>query len=590
MYRENLKHLQPSLLSDVSQMDKSQRERLEQSWAFAFREFCFKQIDESVFAVLYSELPSRPNVPVNVLVGLEILKSGLGWSDDELYDAFLFDMQVRYAVGYESLNDGSFAIRSLYHFRQRLSKYHQDHDVNLLEVAFEGITDEQIKRLNVRTKTLRMDSTQIASDIRDSSRLHLLVEGVNRLYGLLEEEEQAAYAPLCEPYIQAESKHYVYRIKGREAVDEAIERIGPVLAQMLTELKEPYSTAPVYQTIQRLFDEHYRIQCDAEADSQTELVEAKANHEIGSGALQSLDDLEATYRQKAGESYQGYVANISETCDDDNDVQLIVKAQVAPNKVDDAAMLVEALPDLVERTDVDTMHTDGGYGSAEVDRLMNEHQIEQIQSAIRGRVPDPSKLTLADFDIEQDDQGRPTHLTCPQGQRVAVESGRTTGFLARFDPDICANCPLQLAGSCRAKPQKRNPRFTLGFTLEEVFQARRRQRHREFVRSPGNPRAAVEATVRSVKHPFRHGKLPVRGRFRVTCMVIASAAMCNVRRIQRYLAQMSLWRLIFAMFFAHRPSSASQVALFSTDNRRPHFFRSYGRRPRCRHPITCFSC
>ena len=262
-------------------MSEAQRERLEQSWAGTFREYCFKQIDESVFAVLYADVPSRPNVPVNVLVGLEILKGGLGWSDEELYDSLLFDMQVRYAVGYESLNDGSFAIRSLYHFRQRLSEYHQEHEVNLLESAFEGITDKQIKGLNVRSKTLRMDSTQIASDIRDSSRLHLLVEGVNRLYRLLDEEEQAAYALLYAPYIQRESKQYVYGIKGREAVDQAIQRIGPVLAQMLTELKERYSAQPVYQTIQRLFDEHYRIQCDAKADGQMELVEAKANDEIG---------------------------------------------------------------------------------------------------------------------------------------------------------------------------------------------------------------------------------------------------------------------------------------------------------------------
>ena len=48
-------------------------------------------------------------------------------------------------------------------------------------------------------------------------------------------------------------------------------------------------------------------------------------------------------------------------------------------------------------------------------------------------------------------------------------------------------------------------------------------------------RAAVEATVREVKHPFPDGKLPVRGKFRMTCMLIGSAAMTNVRRIQRYL-------------------------------------------------------
>ena len=41
--------------------------------------------------------------------------------------------------------------------------------------------------------------------------------------------------------------------------------------------------------------------------------------------------------------------------------------------------------------------------------------------------------------------------------------------------------------------------------------------------------------MRSVKHPFPAAKLPVRGLFRVACMVIGSAAVTNVRRIQRYL-------------------------------------------------------
>ena len=41
--------------------------------------------------------------------------------------------------------------------------------------------------------------------------------------------------------------------------------------------------------------------------------------------------------------------------------------------------------------------------------------------------------------------------------------------------------------------------------------------------------------MRSVKHPFPAVKLPVRGLFRVGCMMIGSAAITNVRRIERYL-------------------------------------------------------
>lgn len=579
MFRANEKHLQPSLISDITTMLDAQRKRLEESWAPVFFEYCFRRIDETIFAVLYTDEPSRPNVPVNVLVGLEILKSGMGWSDAELYDAFLFDMQVRYALGYESLNDGYFSIRSLYHFRERLTSYNQKHGINLLDVAFEAITDDQVKRLEIRTKTLRMDSTQIASDIRDSNRLYLLVEGVSRLYRVLDATEQASYASLCEAYIESGSKHYVYGVRGGAATDAALQAIGPVLAQMLSGLKEHYATENAYQTAQRLFDENYRLEPDG--------VEPKANSEIGSGVLQSLDDLEASFRRKNGEEYKGYAANISESCDEENDVQLILKVQVAPNNTDDAALLVEAMPNLVERTEVDKLYTDGGFGSDDADRVLNQHQVIQIQSALRGNAPDPSKLSLADYEIEQDAEGKPTHFTCPQGQRIEVEPGRTTGFLVRFDLDICAGCPLQ--ATCRAQPQKRDPRYTISFTQEEVFRAQRRRRHRDFLDSPGNPRAAVEASVRSVKHPFRNGKVPVRGIFRVTCMIVASAAMCNVRRIQRYLAKKGPFRHFRSRISPCRPlpRPLSPSDWRSMASRR--FHRRIYQRHLCRTRISCFS-
>jgi len=46
--------------------------------------------------------------------------------------------------------------------------------------------------------------------------------------------------------------------------------------------------------------------------------------------------------------------------------------------------------------------------------------------------------------------------------------------------------------------------------------------------------AAIEGTVREVKHPYPSGKLPVRGLFRMTCLMVSSVAMTNVRRIHHY--------------------------------------------------------
>jgi hypothetical protein len=209
--------------------------------------------------------------------------------------------------------------------------------------------------------------------------------------------------------------------------------------------------------------------------------------------------------------------------------------QVAPNNVDDSQLLAEALPNLTERTDLDTLVTDGGFGGEASDSALQEHGVTLIQTALRGASPDPNKFSLADFGIQQDEQGHPTTLTCPQGQTVSVTPARTTGWQARFDPAICGGCPFQQDGRCRAKPQQRDPRYLLAVTTQEIQVAKRRQDCLAHKGDGHNLRSAVEASVRSVKHPFPAGKLPVRGQFRVACLMIASAATANVRRIQRYL-------------------------------------------------------
>ena len=127
MYRENKQHLQPYLISNVNDLPEKHRKRLENSWAGVFYKEFFRRLKEEPFSVLYADIPSRPNIPVNVLVGLEYLKAGFGWSDEELYDAFIYNMQVRYALGYHQLGEGDFELRSLYNFRQRLSRHMQAH-------------------------------------------------------------------------------------------------------------------------------------------------------------------------------------------------------------------------------------------------------------------------------------------------------------------------------------------------------------------------------------------------------------------------------------------------------------------------------
>ncbi len=525
MYRKNKQHLQKSMFGTINSLPEKVRKRLEESWAGDFYREYFVRMDEKPFAVLYSDEPSRPNIPVNVLVGLETLKSGFGWSDSEMYDHFCYDVQVRYALGCHDLSKGHFELRTMYNFRKRVTEHRQETGENLLEQAFEQIADEQVVAFKLKTDKLRMDSTMIASNIREMTRVQLLVEVLQRVHRMLDETDLQRYAREFEPYLKGSSGQYIYHLKGEDIAGH-LQRIGELMHRLVGELASGYGEESSYRVLQRVFEEHFVI-----GES---TLRPKEGQELSASSMQSPDDWEATYRQKRGEKYRGYVVNVTETCNPENDLQLIIKVQTEPNNTDDAAMLDEVMPDLRERTDVKQMHTDGGYNSPKVDETMREQRVEQVQSTIRGRKPCEEKLGLEDFDWETDEDGEPQNVTCPHEQCVAVEPGRKQGrYRASFDASDCATCPF--CDRCPSYPLKRTSERVLRFSQQEVDLALRRQRSADARASGENLRAAVEATVRSVKHPFGNSKVPVRGKARVSMVVVGSAAMSNVRRIHRYL-------------------------------------------------------
>jgi hypothetical protein len=537
MFRENDQHLQHGLFDTFQQLPEKVRQRLETSWADTFYRETFCRIDESLFAVLYSDEPSRPNTPINILVGAEILKAGFGWSDEELYDEIQFNLQVRHALGLRDIGVVPFEVRTLYNFRHRLSRHMQETGENLLEQVFVQITDEQLGTLKLKTGHQRMDSVMISSNIRQGTRLQLLIEVVQRVWRVLTEEDQARYASVFESYLQGTAGQYCYRVKG-ENVSEHLAAAGQLMCQLVTELDGHYAEEPVYQMLRRVFDEHFVVE-DAE-ESDATVVRAKTGDELSANSLQSPDDWEATFRGKAGKGYRGYVSNLTETCDSQNPLQLITYVQVGPNLTDDEQMLVDALPGLKGRTDLDTLWTDGGFTGPAAEVACRKNEVKHVPTSIRGDRVSPKKLGLDAFDWELDEEGNPRTVRCPGGQHVTVRAGfKPERFIADFDATICEQC--RWTDQCRAEPRKKHPTRALYITAREAQVARLRQRSLQTRGVGKNWRAAVESTVRSVTHPFggQSGKLPVRGQPRVTQVIFCSAFMVNLRRIWRYERQLA---------------------------------------------------
>lgn len=527
MFTRNDKHKQSLMFSGMDSLPEKARKRLQSSWAEAFYQELFCRIDESAFAVLYSEKKSRPNIPVNILVALDTLKSGFGWSDEELYDNYLFDVQVRYALGLHELDEGCFDLRTLYNFRSSVVHYEREHGVNLIARATQQITDEQIRHFEVKTGLQRMDSTQIQSNIRRMSRLQLLLEVIGRFHRVLGEQERKRYEPLFGEYVKTDSLHYCYRIN-RDEVEERLQQIGRDLRVMIDTFADSHGAHPAYGDLVRVFGEQYRIE--------QEKIELKAPAEMSGSTLQSPDDREATYRRKGNESARGYVANISETCDPENELQLITLVRVEANATDDQKLLADDLDRLCERTDLQELITDGGYLGDTSAEALAAQSVELKTSAIKGKPRNADTIGFEEFTITRDEEQMVTGLICPQGQSAEVRLGNKLGrYSAGFDAEVCEQCPF--AARCPARRLKKRPVHVLRFTDTDIRVAHQRRVFAASGTETGNRRASIESTVRSVIHPFGGHlcKLPVRGKSRITTMTVLSAAMVNVKRIARYL-------------------------------------------------------
>jgi hypothetical protein len=87
---------QISLFDSLGFLSERKQKILEKSWAKPFSDIIFSTIDEMIFAPLYSDKRnSRPNAPVNVIVGALILKELNGLTDDEIIEECEFDFRYQ---------------------------------------------------------------------------------------------------------------------------------------------------------------------------------------------------------------------------------------------------------------------------------------------------------------------------------------------------------------------------------------------------------------------------------------------------------------------------------------------------------------
>jgi hypothetical protein len=270
MFRPNNEHRQRGVFEGANLLPEKLREKLEASWAGTFYREVFCRIDEEIFAGLYGEGPSRPNVPVNVLVALEILKSGFGWSDRELHKQLCFNLQVRHAVGMGDLGEEVFELRTLYNFRRRVREHEEETGEDLFEKVFRQVTDAQLKAIGTEAEWQRIDSTQVMSNVAEQSRLELIIAVVQKVWGRLadhlSDEAKEEWEGQLSPYLEGRPHEVSFEISTEET-EAHLEKLGGVLARLVERLEKTDSESEAYRLAERTLREQYAFEQQASESS-----------------------------------------------------------------------------------------------------------------------------------------------------------------------------------------------------------------------------------------------------------------------------------------------------------------------------------
>ena len=500
-------------------LTEREQKALEKSWAKVFADEIFPAIDEKRFSVLYSDKASRPNTPVNVIVGALIIKELFDYSDDEMVENLMLDQRFQYALHTTSFEEQPMSDKTLSRFRSRCYEYETEHNVDLYHDCIKDISASIAKLMGINGKVRRMDSMTIEANIRKLSRMELIYACISKL---------AVSADKANPSLLSDDmKHYTdpndfNAVFYRQRSSEAPEKLKQLLSdadKLLASCKSRGHESKEYELLIRCLSEQTVVENDERR------LRTKEEGRMHSSVMQNPSDPEATFLRKSGKEHRGYKANLVESVGENGSV--VTDYRYDRNNHGDSQFLREHLEQSDKQEDKTIIVADGAYSGAKNKELAAEKNIELITTNLTGKAtPD----ILGDFEF--DDEGTKV-LSCPAGHapKRCTYDKQTGRCSVSFEREHCIDCPYK--AQCKPKIYKRIARLSASKTSRERALTKRSMSEDEF-KNYARLRNGIETVPSNLRRNYRLEKLP-RGKQRGKFFFGAKIAALNFRKLLNYL-------------------------------------------------------
>ncbi|MEG1848914.1 MAG: transposase [Lachnospiraceae bacterium] len=492
-----------------------ERKALENSWAQIFADEIFPAIDEERFSVLYSDKASRPNAPVNVIIGALIIKELFDYSDDEIVENLMLDLHLQYALHTTSFAEQPILDKTLSRFRNRCYNYETAYNVDLYHDCVKDLSAKIAKVMNLNGCIKRMDSMMIESNIRFLSRMELIYTCISKHVMYLEKNSADNVTQNLKPY--ADPNHYnkIFYHQRNDDMEQITQKLLNDGDSLLDICGSEYESITEYQLFTRCLSEQTVV------ENNKRRLKTKEDGTMNSSALQNPSDPDTTYRNKGGKSHRGYVANFEETVGKNGSV--VTDYQYDKNTHTDSRFLQESLTQIEKAEEPAILITDGGYDGQDNIALAKEKNVVLVTTALIGKeAPD----ILADFEFSEDGTQL---IKCAAGHEPKSQGYMKTTKQCHvsFEREYCTGCPYQ--EQCRPKIHKTVATFTTSKNASNRAKSQRDRKSDEFS-NDAKLRNGVETIPSNIRKNDHLKKLP-RGKQRGKFFFGSKIASLNFRKL-----------------------------------------------------------
>lgn len=512
---------QYSLTDIINSLTAREQKALEHSWAKVFAEEIFPSIDENRFSVLYSNRTQcRSNTPVNVTVGALIIKELFQISDDEIVENLMLDPRYQYALHTSSFEEQPLSDKSLSRFRKRCYDYETAFGIDLFHDCVTDLSSKIAKMMNISPRIKRMDSLMIEANIKNLSRAELLYACVAKLVVYLHKNKHDDLLNDLEHYYNPNDYNQTFYYNDSS---ETIDKIQLILNDADTLLKRccaDYEDTTEYQLLLRCLSEQSVVK------ESVRRLRTKEDGGFSSSMLQSPTDPDATYREKAGKKYRGYVANLEESVSENGSV--VTDYQFEQNTYSDSQFLQDNLNKKDIQEDKSILVTDGAYCGEENVATAALKNIQLVTTDLTGKdVPD----IYADFELNKEGT---RIVKCPAGYapKSCCCSSSNGHIHASFLREQCINCPHK--EECRVKVHSKVCSVDISATAQYRANTRRYMKTEEF-KNLARIRNGVETLPSVLRRRYHVDRMPVTSKIRSRLFFGCKVAALNIRKLFTYL-------------------------------------------------------